>query len=285
MELIMRPTGILDPQVEVRPSEGQMDNLLAEVYLRVERGERTLVTTLTKQMAEDLSAFLLDHGVKTAYMHSDVKSLERMAILSRLRDGVYDVLVGVNLLREGLDLPEVSLVAVLDADKEGFLRSTTSLIQTIGRAARHCQGFAILYADRITRSMEEAMAETERRRELQVAFNDNNGIMPQALIKKHGNLLLDLATSHTPAGQARERSRKGGKEQRLAERATLDPVGVHVYDAIYEWRSELARSRRKRPFRIVQARTILELARQRPRSEEALLQVIIPIPTGAIAQI
>lgn len=182
-EQLIRPTGILDPEVEVRPVTGQILNLLEEIKTRVEKNERTLVTTLTKRMAEDVTEYFLDKGIKVTYLHSDVETIERSQILQDLRLGTYDVLVGINLLREGLDLPEVSLVAILDADKEGFLRSETSLIQTIGRAARHPDGKVIMYADKITGSMERAIAETERRQAKQKAYNEAHGIVPQIMIK------------------------------------------------------------------------------------------------------
>ncbi|HQR33415.1 MAG TPA: excinuclease ABC subunit UvrB [Blastocatellia bacterium] len=183
VEQVIRPTGLLDPEVEIRPVRGQIDDLLHEVRERAERGERVLVTTLTKKMAEDLTDYYGDLGVKVRYMHSEVETLERIKILRDLRKGEFDVLVGINLLREGLDLPEVSLVAILDADKEGFLRSESSLIQTIGRAARNSHGKAILYADKMTDSMRRAISETERRRAKQTAFNEANGITPQSIIK------------------------------------------------------------------------------------------------------
>jgi excinuclease ABC subunit B len=193
VQQIIRPTGVLDPEIFVRPTEGQVDDLLGEIKLRVEKKERVLITTLTKRMAEDLTTYLEERQIKVRYLHSDIKSIERIEILQALREGEFDVLIGVNLLREGLDLPEVSLVAILDADKEGFLRSVRSLIQTIGRAARNINGQVIMYADRMTESMEKAISETERRRKIQIAYNLDHGVTPQPLLKKSGkNAILDF---------------------------------------------------------------------------------------------
>src|SRR5574344_105223 len=183
VEQIIRPTGLLDPIVEVRPTENQIDDLIEEVHKTIEKGERVLVTTLTKKMAEDLTDYLMEQSIKVRYLHSDIKTLERTEIIRDLRLGKFDVLVGINLLREGLDIPEVSLVAILDADKEGFLRSETSLIQTVGRAARNSEGRVIMYADKITRSMAATIEETKRRREIQDQYNKEHNIVPKTIVK------------------------------------------------------------------------------------------------------
>lgn len=206
-EQIIRPTGLVDPEIEVRPTKGQVDDLLGEIRARVERGERALVTTLTKRMAEDLSEYLQELGIKVHYLHSEVETLERVGILRDLRLGVFDVIVGINLLREGLDLPEVSLVAILDADKEGFLRSSTALIQTIGRAARHVNGRVIMYADRITDSMNAAITETNRRRAKQMKYNQEHGITPVSIHKA----IRDITDSLSMEG--RERAMSVGEEK------------------------------------------------------------------------
>ena len=192
VEQIIRPTGLVDPKITMRPARGQVDDLIPRIQERVKKGERVLVTTLTKRMAEDLSAYLEEKKVKVNYLHSDVKTLDRIKILTDLRKGKIEVLVGVNLLREGLDLPEVSLVAILDADKEGFLRSEVSLIQTIGRAARNVGGEVLMYADNITGSIERAVRETDRRRKIQLAYNEKHGITPRTIIKKISDILPDI---------------------------------------------------------------------------------------------
>lgn len=219
VEQVIRPTGLLDPIISVRPVEGQIDDLLGEINARAEKGERVLVTTLTKKMAEDLTSYLEGVGVKVRYMHHDVKTMERQELIRDLRLGVYDVLVGINLLREGLDLPEVSLVAILDADKEGFLRSETSLIQTIGRAARNEKGMVIMYADSITPSMHRAISETKRRRKLQEAFNEAHGIVPKTIKKSVKDVIEISSESKVPGG--RGKGKKLSNAETAAEIARL----------------------------------------------------------------
>ena len=209
VQQIIRPTGLIDPEVIVKPTKGQIDDLLGEIRTRTAKNERVLVTTLTKRMAEDLTDYLLGHGVKVEYLHSDVDTLRRVELLRELRMGVFDVLVGINLLREGLDLPEVSLVSILDADKEGFLRSSTSLIQTIGRAARNVSGQVHMYADRITDSMAHAIDETNRRRAIQVAYNTENGIDPQPLRKKIADITDQLAKEDADTQRTARHNRAG----------------------------------------------------------------------------
>ena len=216
VEQIIRPTGLLDPEVEVRPIDGQIDDLIGEINARTAREERVLVTTLTKKMAEDLTVYLQKAGIRVRYMHSDIGAMERMEIIRDLRMAKFDVLVGINLLREGLDLPEVSLVAILDADKEGFLRSRTSLIQTIGRAARNADGMVIMYADHITPSMREAMDETKRRRDLQDAYNKANGIAPQTVIKSVRDLIEISSSNAERKGRSGVKMTKAEKEKEIA---------------------------------------------------------------------
>jgi excinuclease ABC subunit B len=225
VEQVVRPTGLIDPDVEVRPATTQVDDLLSEIHITVERGERVLVTTLTKRMAEDLTEYLAEHGVRVRYLHSDIDTVERVEIIRDLRLGEFDVLVGINLLREGLDMPEVSLVAILDADKEGFLRSERSLIQTMGRAARHLNGRAILYADRITGSMERAMAETDRRREKQVAFNKAHGITPRG-VEKSVQDIMEGARRMPTRGKAKGRKVAESAMSYSTEVAKLSPAAL-----------------------------------------------------------
>ncbi len=249
VEQIIRPTGLVDPKVVVKPTRGQIDDLLAEVNLRVERNERVLVTTLTKRMAEDLTEYLLERGVKVQYLHSDVDTLRRVELLRELRLGQFDVLVGINLLREGLDLPEVSLVAILDADKQGFLRSATSLIQTIGRAARNVSGEVHMYADSVTAAMARAIEETDRRREKQVAFNLANGIDPTPLRKRIGDITDALAREdvdtrellqggYRQPGRRRDASPKARAEGDLAD--LIEQLSDQMHAAAAELQFELA---------------------------------------------
>ncbi len=213
VEQVIRPTGLLDPEISVRPSENQIDDLISEINMRIERKERVLVTTLTKKMAEDLTDYLNNVSIRVRYMHHDIDTIERMEIIRDLRKGEFDVLVGINLLREGLDIPEVSLVAILDADKEGFLRSESSLIQTVGRAARNANGSVIMYADSVTRSMEAAISETNRRREIQTAYNEKNGITPQTIIKDVREI-LEISGKNV-GEQQKKRLTKAQKEKEI----------------------------------------------------------------------
>ena len=217
VEQVIRPTGLLDPEVIVKPTEGQIDDLISEINIRTARKERVLVTTLTKKMAEDLTDYLEAAGIKVRYMHHDIDTIERMEIIRDLRKGEFDVLVGINLLREGLDIPEVSLVAILDADKEGFLRSETSLIQTIGRAARNAQGQVIMYADTVTPSMEKALRETQRRREKQMAYNEANGIPPQSIKKEVREILEITSRSEIDANKPTKRLSRVEREQLIKQ--------------------------------------------------------------------
>jgi excinuclease ABC subunit B len=217
VEQVVRPTGLVDPLIIVRPASSQVDDLMSEITLRVAKNERVLVTTLTKRMSEQLTEYLSDHGIKVRYLHSDIETVERVELLRDLRLGTYDVLVGINLLREGLDLPEVSLVAILDADKEGFLRSERSLIQTIGRAARNLNGVALLYADRMTDSMERAIGETERRRAKQIAFNEANGIVPRGVVKSIKDM-IDGVYSPQEAREELQAAQETAKYESMSEK-------------------------------------------------------------------
>ena len=219
-EQVIRPTGLLDPEISVRPVDGQMDDLISEINIRTAKKQRVLVTTLTKKMAEDLTEYFTTMGIKVRYMHHDIDTVERMQIIRDLRLGEFDVLVGINLLREGLDIPEVSLVAILDADKEGFLRSERSLIQTIGRAARNAEGTVIMYADVVTDSMEKAITETERRRAIQQQYNEEHGIIPQTIVKKV-NDIIEISSHDDIEKRAKTKLSKAEREK-LIEQLTKE---------------------------------------------------------------
>ncbi len=243
VEQLIRPTGLIDPLVEVRPVDGQVDDLLGEIRATVARGEKVLVTTLTTKMAEDLTDYLSTHGVKVKYIHHRVETIERMEIIRDLRLGEFDVLVGINLLREGLDIPEVSLVAILDADKEGFLRSETSLIQTVGRAARNINGHVIMYADTVTRSMKGAIDETNRRREIQMAYNEEHGITPESVKKKVAEV-IEIGRKAKPENDKKLTRLQREKlieeltaEMREAARALEFEKAAYIRDRIKELRS------------------------------------------------
>lgn len=234
VELVIRPTGLVDPEVEVRPTRGQVDDLIGEIRARAAKGQRTLVTTLTKRMAEDLTDYLAELDIRVHYLHSDIETMERSELLRDLRLGTFDVLVGINLLREGLDLPEVSLVAILDADREGFLRSETSLIQTMGRAARNVDGKVIMYADTITASMQRALDESERRRAKQIAYNEEHGITPQTIRKA----VREVIRFHEQAAQKAERTVPEGIVAELAA-ADLDALLEALEDEMRSAAAEL----------------------------------------------
>ena len=239
VEQIIRPTGLLDPPVEVRPVEGQIDDLLTEVFKETEKGNRVLVTTLTKRMAEDLTDYMRENGVKVKYLHSDIDTMERVEIVRDLRMGVFDVLVGINLLREGLDIPEITLVAILDADKEGFLRSETSLVQTIGRAARNSEGHVIMYADSITKSMKYALDETARRREIQDAYNKEHGITPKTIVKEIRDLISNEVAEDVPRNDKKDIESMTRKELEAEIKKLTKNMNIAAADLNFEAAAEL----------------------------------------------
>ncbi len=272
VEQLVRPTGLVDPQVEVRPATHQVDDVLQEIRIRAEKNERVLITTLTKRMAEQLTDYLGDNGVKVRYLHSDIDTVERVEILRDLRLGTFDVLVGINLLREGLDIPEVSLVAILDADKEGFLRSERSLIQTIGRAARHINGRAILYADRMTESMKKAIGETERRRAKQIAYNEEHGITPRSIVKQ----VRDLIDGVYSAKASREM-----EKQELQRALTHDMSEKDVAREIKRLEKQMLEHARNLEFEQA-ARTRDQLALLKEQAFGAVVHDnVVPIQSGA----
>lgn len=239
VEQIIRPTGLLDPLVEVRPVEGQIDDLLTEVFKETEKGNKVLVTTLTKRMAEDLTDYMRENGVKVKYLHSDIDTMERVEIVRDLRMGVFDVLVGINLLREGLDIPEITLVAILDADKEGFLRSETSLVQTIGRAARNSEGHVIMYADSITKSMKYALDETARRREIQDAYNKEHGITPKTIVKEIRDLISNEVAEDVPRNDKKDIESMTRKELEAEIKKLTKNMNIAAADLNFEAAAEL----------------------------------------------
>ncbi|MFP3184033.1 MAG: helicase-related protein, partial [Paraburkholderia sp.] len=254
-EQLVRPTGLVDPEIDVRPARTQVDDVLSEINERVKAGDRVLVTVLTKRMAEQLTEFLADHGVKVRYLHSDIDTVERVEIIRDLRLGTFDVLVGINLLREGLDIPEVSLVAILDADKEGFLRAERSLIQTIGRAARNVNGRAILYADRVTDSMRRAIDETERRRQKQISFNEKMGITPRGVVKRIKDIIdgvynVDEARAELKEQQQRAKfedmsEKQLAKELKRLEKQMMEHAKNLEFEKAAQTRDELALLRQR----------------------------------------
>ncbi|MEZ5125614.1 MAG: excinuclease ABC subunit UvrB [Thermoleophilia bacterium] len=262
-EQIIRPTGLVDPQVEVRPTEGQIDDLMNEIRTRVEREQRTLVTTLTKRMAEDLTDYLIENGFKVRYLHSEVDTLERIEIVRALRLGEFDVLVGINLLREGLDLPEVTLVAILDADKEGFLRGQTALIQTIGRAARHVEGRVIMYADRMTAAMQAAIDETERRRARQIDYNQTHGIEPRSIVKS----VSDIAQMMSDAAAVPTKGRRAA--QAVAKKMAMPKADLEKLVASLEAEMFEAADQLKFEYAAKLRDEIKELGKELARREEA----------------
>ncbi|MEO7392826.1 MAG: excinuclease ABC subunit UvrB [Ramlibacter sp.] len=272
VEQLVRPTGLVDPQVEVRPATHQVDDVLQEIRLRVEKNERVLITTLTKRMAEQLTDYLADNGVKVRYLHSDIDTVERVEILRDLRLGAFDVLVGINLLREGLDIPEVSLVAILDADKEGFLRSERSLIQTIGRAARHISGRAILYADHMTESMRKAIGETERRRARQVIHNELHGITPRSIVKQVRDLI---------DGVYSEKASKEMEKQELQRAMTQDMSEKDVAREIKRLEKQMLEHARNLEFeKAARVRDQLALLKEQAFGAVVHDQVVVPIEAG-----
>jgi len=240
VEQLVRPTGLVDPKVEVRPTKHQIDDLMNEIRARVDKGQRALVTTLTKKMSEDLTDYLLEMGFRVRYLHSEVDTLERIRVVRELRLGEVDVLVGINLLREGLDLPEVTLVAILDADKEGFLRGETALVQTIGRAARNVEGTVIMYADKRTEAMERAISETDRRRAAQVAFNEEHGIVPKTIVKGVSDIAELLGISGSVPYKERRKTVRGEEMSADELERLMATLEEEMFQAAEELRFEYA---------------------------------------------